>query len=125
MKKLLLVMALILGLSIPCLADTTVTFTWDKNSEQDLAGYRLYQTKNQGVYIFGEENAVATIPAGTEAVTLEDVLDGEYWWVLTAYDVHLNESGESNEVTIILDTTPPAVPKTLNVVITVKVVIDG
>ena len=52
-----------------------------------------------------------TIPAGTETVSLLDVPDGTYFWVLTAYDISGNESGYSNEVTTSLDSTSPAPPQ--------------
>ena len=92
-------------------AGSSITFAWDANTESDLAGYRLYQATTSGQYTFGDGNQVATIPAGTETVTLEDVPDGTYYWVATAYDVGGLESGPSNEVSATLDATPPQPPQ--------------
>jgi len=110
MKKLMLTIiltiGLTIGLAIPCFAGVSVTFLWDANSETDLLGYRLYQSNVSNQYIYGESNAVTVIPVGTETVTLLDVVDGEYWWVLTAYNTK-EESGPSNEVTLLVDTSIP------------------
>ena len=120
MKKLFISMLLILGLSLPCWAGSPVTFQWDPNLESDLAGYRLYQTTIKGEYTFGEENAVAITPAGTETCRLPDVSDGTYWWVLSAFDTFNNESGRSNEVTAILDATAPDPP----IVLVIPIIAD-
>lgn len=114
MKKLFYVVCLVLGLSLVCWAGSPVSFRWDPNTESDLVGYRLYQTDTSGEYTLGEGNAVAIIPSGTNTVTITDVPDGEWWWVLTAYDLGNLESGPSNEVTDVLDTAPE-VPKVLTI----------
>lgn len=100
---------LIFSVGMACAA-SNVTFEWDPNSETDLAGYRLYQSQTSGQYTFGDGNQVATIAAGTETVTITNVTDGTYYWVLTAYDDNGNESGPSNEVTDTLDSTAPEPP---------------
>ena len=87
-----------------------VVFEWDPNSEEDLAGYRLYQTTTPGSYIYGEENAIGIIPIGTETYTLTMNVDGTFFWVLTAYDTAGNESGPSNEVTTDVNFKPPSPP---------------
>ncbi len=115
MKKLILTFLMALLLAGTAFAANTVTFIWNVNPEADLAGYRLYQTNAEGEYIFGESNAVKNIPAGTETVTIEDVPDGTYFWILTAYDTTNNESGPSNEVGATLDSVPPNAPTILNI----------
>jgi len=115
MKKLILTLLAVLFLAGAAYADNAVTFRWDKNTETDLAGYRLYQTTTTGEYTFGSDNAVAIIPVGTETVTLENVPDGTYFWVLTAYDITFNESDRSNEVGATLDSVPPNAPTILNI----------
>jgi hypothetical protein len=87
-----------------------VVFEWDANSESDLAGYRLYQSVTSGVYTYGEENAVGVITVGTEEYTLTMNIDGEFFWVLTAFDTAGNESGPSNEVTTKVNFKPPVPP---------------
>lgn len=114
MKKLIIMTIVFLLLAGTAIA-ANVSFRWDANTETDLAGYRLYQTETSGVYIYGDGNQVATIPAGTEEVTLADVTDGQHYWVLTAYDMSGNESGRSNEVSTIIDSVPPAPPGGLSI----------
>lgn len=111
MKKLLLVVVTFFFMCGMAMAASSVTFEWDANSESDLAGYRLYQSQESGIYIFGDGNQVATVEVGTETVEITDVADGTYFWVLTAYDISGNESGPSNEVTASLDSTAPEPPK--------------
>lgn len=109
-QKFLLIIISILWLPVLCYANSTVTFAWDKNTEEILTGYLLYQTSIQGQYTFGKENAVAVIPAGTETHALHDVPNGQWYWVLTAYSGD-GESGRSNEVSVELkDTEPPKSP---------------
>ena len=93
-----------------CLAMAAeVTFTWDANTESDLAGYNLYQSDVSGDYIFGGGNAIATIPAGIETY-IENVSEGGWYWVLTAIDTSGNESGPSNECSKYIDETAPSPP---------------
>lgn len=94
-------------------AGSNIMFAWDANTEADLAGYRLYQSTTSGQYEYGPDHCLATIPAGTETVTLGSIADGTWYWVLTAFDKTGNESGPSNEVTATVDTVAPAQPKTL------------
>ncbi len=83
-----------------------ITIHWDANTEPDLAGYRLYETFAPGQYTFGEGFQVATIQVGVEIVTItvpDEDADFLYW-VLTAFNIGMEESGPSNEVQ--LDTPP-------------------
>lgn len=89
-----------------------ITFQWDKNTEGDLAGYRLYQSTVSGQYTYGANYAVATIDKALDTVMIA-VPDGKYFWVLTAVDNAGNESGPSNEVALTVDFTAPANPKNL------------
>ena len=120
MKKLILTLLACLLLAGTAFADNSVSFKWDANTETDLAGYRLYQSTTPGQYTFGEGNQVAIISAGIETVTLPNVLDGTFFWVLTAYDLEGNESGPSNEVSATLDSTPPGAPTILEITAVVK-----
>lgn len=97
-------------------AGADITFMWEKNLESDLAGYRLYQSDVSRQYVFGEEHAAAIIFAGTETVILSDVQDGQWYWILTAFDLAGNESDKSNEVEHLVDTIAPDAP-TLKIVI--------
>jgi len=115
MRRTILIigLAILLGLVIIGVTNSLagqVVFEWDANSESDLAGYRLYQTTTPGQYVYGRDNAVGIIPVGTETFTLIMDVDGEFWWVLTAYDTAENESGPSNEVTTVVNFKPPSPP---------------
>lgn len=126
MKKLVLIIVLLVMFAVPALA-STVTFRWDANTESDLWGYKLYQAETAGgpythTQVVGEGNLVAIIPLTLQGFdpanpefTLLDVADGTHFWVLTARDIANNESGNSNEVTASVDTTPPAPPGGLTV----------
>ena len=94
------------------------TFEWNPNTEEDLAGYRLYQSEISGQYTFSINNecnndCVDEIPAGVET-TDYDVLPGDWFFIMTAFDWSGNESGPSNEVTVSVpfppDITPPDSP---------------
>lgn len=106
--------ALIVALFLVCSFSSSqagqVVFEWDPNSEEDLAGYRLYQSTTSGQYTYGPGNAIGIITAGTEIFTLTMNVDGTFYWVLTAYDTEGNESGPSNEVTTDVNFKPPSPP---------------
>lgn len=121
MKKLFLTLILFFSLvSLTFAGTSNVTFEWNANNEPDLAGYKLYQSTTSGIYIFGLSNEVLNIPAGTATGTI-NVIDGIWFWVLTAYDTEGNESGPSNEVTMTLDATGPDAPSGLTITIIIKV----
>jgi hypothetical protein len=69
-------------------------------------GYRVYQSSQSGVYTFGQGNEVDDVPKGTETVTLYDIPDGIWYWVVTAYDDEGFESTPSNEVSNFAITSP-------------------
>ena len=114
MKKLLLVLIVPLFFCISASAVVAAerTFTWSANIESDLAGYKLYQSSVPGQYVFGGGNEIVDIPAGTE-IYIENVSEGLWYFVLTAYDTSGNESGPSNEVSTDVDETAPSPPGVL------------
>ena len=120
MKKLILTILFLLFSTIAW-AGSSVTFTWQPNSESDLKEYRLYQADISGDYELGVDIPVAITPAGTETATIHDVADGTWFWVMTASDHHGNESGESDEVTKGLDTIAPNAVEGVSVTATVTV----
>ena len=99
MKKIFVIILVTIGLSLPCLADSTVDFSWDPGLESNLVGYRLYQTLVQGEYVFGDGKQIATIPAGIEVYSLQNVTDEKWYWVIVKYDTEGLEIGCSSEVT--------------------------
>jgi endoglucanase len=99
-------------------ATSSVSFAWNANTEPDLAGYRLWQ----GPAATGPFTSVLTVGKVTTA-TLNGVVDGTHYFVLTAYDTVGNESGYSNSVWQKFDTIKPGGPTGLviTVVVTVQV----
>ena len=107
----------------------TVTLTWDApttNSDNtaltDLSGYRVYMSTASGQYNSGnivKNNIPASSSTGgvTETTTVDNLPNGTYYFVVTAYDIYGNESGNSNEIqktTTGGDTQVPTVPTGLS-----------
>jgi hypothetical protein len=108
-RRAIICLVILLGLSLTLShADDTldIQLEWLPNTEPDLVGYRVYQSDQSGVYTFGLGNGVADVPKGTETVTLNDVPDGIWYWVVTAYDDEELESAPSNEVSNFAITSP-------------------
>src|SRR2546428_12525071 len=85
-----------------------VTLALDPNTEPDLAGYKLYYGTSSGSYQFSVDVGNVT------SYTLSGLLEGRiYYFVVTAHNLSLAESGFSNEVNkAIPDVTPPTVSTT-------------
>jgi hypothetical protein len=82
---------------------THVTLEGDANSEQDLAGYIIYQGTSSRDY-----NASRDIGNWT-SVTVPNLEENEtYYFAVTAYDTNGNEFGYSNEVCIYCQTISSA-----------------
>lgn len=107
-----------LFLIVPALVfGASVQFGWDANTETDLAGYRLLQSMQTG----GPYTKVGSdIPAADITYTLVNVVDGTYYWVLTAFDTEGLESGHSNEVSVTIDTTAPGAPTNFIIITVTK-----
>jgi hypothetical protein len=115
-KKLLIAGLFVLLISINAFAAKAITFTWAPNQESDLAGYKLYTGNATGNY-------TANVDVGNVITHTLTLPDGNYYFALSAYDTSGNESGKSNEVSTVVDTTPPAAPGSLN--ITVQIIINN
>jgi hypothetical protein len=70
-----------------------VTLAWNPNTEEDLAGYRIYYGTASGDYDY-------TMELGNQTeYTVTNLEEGLlYYFSATAYDLSGNESGYSNEV---------------------------
>ena len=139
MKKLFLTLILFFCLVGMAFANPNaeITFKWDANTEGDLLGYKLYKfdvsvstldADNDGIITLAELLAgtgvvIENIPAGTETVSILEH-DGKWYYVLTAYDNKMNESGPSNEVSSDIDTVSPGAPnmfrKTTTIIININ-----
>ena len=72
-----------------------IAFSWNANTEPDLAGYKLYVGRASGVYTAsGSPKNMGTATSGT--FTIDD--NGVWYFALTAIDTSNNESGYSTEV---------------------------
>lgn len=136
MKKIALMLMALMFVAGAAYAENSVTFKWSKNTETDLAGYKLYRSATPDGQAVGVDTPVATVLPNNEiydhdlipnlepdkeALTLYGVADGTWYWILTAYDTSDNESGKSNEVSATLDSTSPNAPTILEVIGVVKV----
>lgn len=120
MRKMILSLVLVLSLVL-CVGTVLaedITFEWIPNTENDLAGYRLYQSDTPGGQAIGGESSpdfVVGILAGTETVTIttNPTLDTTLYWIVTAYDNGDLESGKSNEISHYFNMSAPAAPGSL------------
>ena len=109
--------ALFLFAAIPAIAATVnITFEWTANTETDLAGYRLYQSSQPGVYVRYIQNPSTPNLADevglvtTTSIDVDMAMGEKRYFTLSAFDTAGNESLLSNEVTFFLNDTSPGVP---------------
>ena len=135
MKKVIMILISFLMLASTAVADNSVTFKWTKNTETDLAGYKLYRSATPDGQVVGVDIPVATplpnneiydhalipnLEADKEALTVNGIADGTWYWVIVAYDTSDNHADKSNEVSATLDSTPPAATTILEIIAVVK-----
>ena len=92
------------GLLIALPYQSKTTLTWDAPTTNidgspltDLAGYKVYHSQTSGVYTDTDSQDVGNVTSINIQNTIGN-LKGNYCFVVTAYDVALNESDYSNEV---------------------------
>jgi len=87
-----------------------VTLAWDPNSEEDLAGYRVFCRAEGQSYDYSSPVWEGTDTSCTIDETIYELDDSiTYYFVVRAFDTSGNESGDSNEVCY-----QPNVPPVLN-----------
>lgn len=94
MKKLLLIMFLVFGLSMPCLAGPPTRVVWGESPEENVAGYYVYHGVAPGVY----PNAVKIEGKVNTCFMLSDlslVPEVKNYIAVTAYNTEGGESGYS------------------------------
>ena len=84
----------------------SIEFTWDANTETDLAGYKWY--KGMASRTYDEPVDVGNQTSYTTGIAAWQ--DGTYYFAVTAYDTAGNESGYSNEVSYEVNYAAPAPP---------------
>ncbi|GKS58345.1 hypothetical protein YTPLAS18_18720 [Nitrospira sp.] len=73
------------------------TLSWAPNNEADLAGYKVYLTKESGVY----GPSLAEVPASVTSYQVPGLQSGNtYYFAVTAYNTTGKESTLSDEVSI-------------------------
>lgn len=127
--------ALIFGLFCGCLwglpsvsLAATVTATWEHHPTAEAPdipdGFRLYQRAKDGppFTLFGQDHAVASSGKGVWTAKVENVPDGHWCYVVTAFDLKGNESLPSEEACTEIDTKAPASPTKpiLEVIVQIK-----
>jgi opacity protein-like surface antigen len=116
LKNLILAVTIFLALAVSAQAASNVTFAW--NASTGATGYKVYQSTTSGTY-----NKTTGMVCNTPSLTctVNNIADGTYFWVATAYDNSGNESEYSNEVTATLDSTSPNAPAGFKITVTVNV----
>lgn len=120
MKKLMII-AIAAMLLLPIVGQAQeppfIQLAWNPNTEEDLAGYRLYVGQASGQYEVTFPLPLADVQDPTNpswTVEYPPFLDGgTFFFALTAYDQAGQESGYSNEVSHTFPTPdlPPAAPQ--------------
>lgn len=87
--------------------DGVVSLNWNDNGEPDLAGYNVYRSTNLG----GPYTKINGSLALTSDYSDTAVTNGTtYYYVVTAEDSAVNESGNSSEVSATPTSQPPEAP---------------
>ena len=82
-------------LTVNAPATSSITLTWGANTENDLAGYKIYRATTSGGY----GAPIATIQGNVTTYVATGLQVGTtYFFVITAYDSAGNESARSNEI---------------------------
>lgn len=107
---LLLVWFLILPACL-CQASRQVTLAWKANTEATLMGYQVFCRQGSDVYHYNQPvwdgTAVSCTLPGLDEYT-------DYAFVVRAYDVHGNQSPDSNEVWLAGQAAPPRPPTVIS-----------
>lgn len=76
-------------------ASSSMKLEWNANTESDIQGYRVHVGTSSGIY-------TSTVDAGNATSTvISDLVAGQtYFFIVTAYDMALQESGPSDEISM-------------------------
>ena len=88
----------------------TAILNWDKNTESDLAGYRVYQRVLPSVNFQLIFSGMPSVPNDPEYIVTGLQPGTTYNYVVTAFDQAGNEGAASNEVSKTTSGTPPPTP---------------
>ncbi|MDO8538142.1 MAG: hypothetical protein Q7S21_04610 [archaeon] len=76
-----------------------VNLSWNMNSESDIAGYNIYQSTSSNT-LFIASTKIAAVSFNENSFSVNDLNSGNYFFVITAFDIVGNESAFSNQTTI-------------------------
>ena len=109
------IMLIVIIMLLPAIAfAATIQVNWNPNTEEDLAGYRLYVGTASGQY--GEPVDVGNVTEHVMEITPQH--GATYYFALTAYDTSGNESGYSAEASCFVpDGRAPEKPTGLKAII--------
>lgn len=113
--RLLLLVELLLFSTCLNVWSYDIRLAWDANSETNLAGYKIYQGEESGVYDFVHDiplDLPGFDPVNPEMPILGLLEDKTYYFAATAYDTDDNESGYSSEVSKFKSSGNPPAPAT-------------
>ncbi len=82
-----------------------VQLTWIKNTESDLAGYRIYRSSSSHAY--SRSTPYAQVAATDSSYIDDEPLSGDNYYVVTAYNQAGYMSGYSNQVVSTIPLSPP------------------
>jgi hypothetical protein len=88
----------LLAFSPTTVAASELTLAWDPNTEDDLAGYKVYYGIQSGNY-----DSIIDVGNVTQYTVTDLEPETRYYFAVTAYDTSLNESGFSEEVSGVTD----------------------
>ena len=129
MKRLIFILVILLNVSVVFAAEKEISFGWNQEISIDFAGWKLYMSQSPNVQP-NPENLLETIAyngevqnqyTSNQVIIVPDKKISTYYFILTAFDTHGNESGPSNEISCAFDFEAPTSPFSLVItVITVE-----
>lgn len=109
MTRLITLCCLLLLLAAPCLAQTQITFAWDLSADDGQlgpgGGYRIYASKQDGVY----GSPAGSVAPGIATMTIATPGLGRWYFVARAFLADGTESDNSNTVSQVLKPKAPKV----------------
>ncbi len=116
----------------PVLKQYTANLTWIANTEDDLAGYRVYRGTSKAtcddlttplpplMATPDTQVVIGVTPTPAYSDSTIPKVDGSVCYEVTAFDVAQNESPRSNRAVGSINANPPSAPRSLNLGVVIK-----